>query len=215
MDPEEYLKKHYKFKPGNWSFPDQCFRSDKWTIEKFQQKKRELNSVKEKLNKFDLEKWSQHTRSRDPSTYIINTLKSQYRIELLTQAWCKFYECLNQFDLISHEAKVEGELNSIHLCEAPGAFISSLNHYLSSNYPYLSWNWMGNTLNPYYEGNSLNHMVGDDRLIQHTFDNWCFGNDCTGDLMNYSNHQGLVSKAKGKNTTYLAQHISFQHNNIN
>ncbi len=44
------------------------------------------------------------------------------------------------------------------------------------------WNWMANTLNPYYEGNSLSCMIDDDRLIVDTLDKWCFGADNTGDV---------------------------------
>lgn len=47
----------------------------------------------------------------------------------------KFFECLNQFPVISKEAVEEGQLNSFHLCEAPGAFICALNHYIILKYP--------------------------------------------------------------------------------
>lgn len=42
-----------------------------------------------------------------------------------------------EYSLISKNALEEGCLNSLHLCEAPGAFISALNHYIQSNYPLL------------------------------------------------------------------------------
>ena len=44
------------------------------------------------------------------------------------------------------------EFTSVHICEAPGGFICSLNHYLKRNNPECLWNWFGMTLNPYFEG---------------------------------------------------------------
>ena len=43
---------------------------------------------------------------------------------------------------------------------------------------------MGNTLNPYYEGNNLSEMIDDDRLIIDTLDKWHFGENNTGNIMN-------------------------------
>jgi len=51
---------------------------------------------------------------------------------------------------------------SVHLCEAPGAFISALNQYIYTTYPNLRWDWLSTSLSPYWEGNSVNEMINDD-----------------------------------------------------
>ena len=56
------------------------------------------------------------------------------------------------------------------------------------------WHWMANTLNPYYEGNDLSEMIADDRLILDTLDQWYFGPDDTGDIMNKENIKGLQER---------------------
>ncbi|OWK61685.1 Cap-specific mRNA (nucleoside-2'-O-)-methyltransferase 2 [Lonchura striata] len=61
-------------------------------------------------------------------------VKKCVNAELCTQAWCKFHEILCSFSLLPEEALQDGELNSVHLCEAPGAFIASLNHFLKSHH---------------------------------------------------------------------------------
>ena len=56
------------------------------------------------------------------------------------------------------------KLNSIHLCEAPGAFITCLNHYLKTHRPDCEWKWKAITLNPYYEGNDHLAMIDQDKV---------------------------------------------------
>jgi cap2 methyltransferase len=69
-----------------------------------------------------------------------------------------------------------------HVCEAPGAFIAATNHYVRTRRPSWRWHWVGNSLNPYYEGNDVASMIDDDALIAATYDNWCFGEDDSGDM---------------------------------
>jgi 23S rRNA U2552 (ribose-2'-O)-methylase RlmE/FtsJ len=103
--------------------------------------------------------------------------------ELTTQAWCKLTECLWRYSLLEGFSHGEG-LVTVHLCEAPGAFVSALNHYqasLATRYP--SWEWRATSLNPFHEGNKADRMINDDRLILRTLSHWTFGEDATGDLL--------------------------------
>lgn len=54
---------------------------------------------------------------------------------VILQAWCKFYELVSEYNLIPKEAARSKSLYTLHLCEAPGAFVASLNHYLKLNHP--------------------------------------------------------------------------------
>lgn len=51
-------------------------------------------------------------------------------------------------------------------------------------------------MNPYYEGNSPSNMISDDRFMFHTLNNWDFGVDNTGNLMDWENSQAIIRKAK-------------------
>jgi hypothetical protein len=53
---------------------------------------------------------------------------------------------------------------TVHLCEAPGAFICALNHWLKTNRAHWAWEWMATSLNPYYEGNDQFAMNDDDKV---------------------------------------------------
>lgn len=55
---------------------------------------------------------------------------------------------------------------------------------------------MATTLNPYYEGNPLSCMINDDRFIMKTLQNWDFGVDYTGNLMDVKNLDHLVARAQ-------------------
>lgn len=196
-DIAKYFNKKYGFKSGSeWHLPVDVYKSNKWILESLQIKKTELNDVKELLGKYDLVQWSRHTKSRDPSTAVLNKLRWEYSLEFQTQAWCKFYEIVNNFPLISPTSEKDKRLNSLHLCEAPGAFVCSLNHFLAYKYPRIEWNWTANALNPYYEGNSENEMITDDRFLKMTFDNWNFGKDFTGNITSYDNHLEIVDCVK-------------------
>ena len=55
---------------------------------------------------------------------------------------------------------------TMHLCEAPGAFICATNHFIKMERPSWNWDWRAVTLNPWYEGNDQGAMIDDDALIE-------------------------------------------------
>ncbi|XP_072321293.1 cap-specific mRNA (nucleoside-2'-O-)-methyltransferase 2 [Eucyclogobius newberryi] len=147
--------------------------------------KTSLNAVKNQLSDKNVQVWHQHTNSTNRAGKVINAVRSVANAEMCTQAWCKFYEILGTFDLIPEQVIQNGELNTVHLCEAPGAFISALNHYVktSEKTRYVDWSWAANTLNPYHEANGGGTTIADDRLIANTLPWWFFGSDNTGNIM--------------------------------
>ncbi|CAG2056918.1 unnamed protein product, partial [Timema podura] len=155
----EHFGKKYEFKPpaGGWTLPEagMLFKDDLWTSNMFQKLKTELNEVKSQLNDFSLDEWHRHTRFMNKAGDIIRRLRDEVDPEFPTQAWCKFYENVCSTSLVPKTAIDNSVLNTIHLCEAPGAFITSLNHFLTLRHPNIKWNWLATTLNPYYEGNPL------------------------------------------------------------
>ncbi|XP_066569676.1 cap-specific mRNA (nucleoside-2'-O-)-methyltransferase 2 [Amia ocellicauda] len=168
-----------------WHIPDpnETLKYDPQQYGSLQALKESLNEVKNQLSDMNLEVWHQHTSFTNKAGKVISHVRTSVNAEICTQAWCKFYEILGTFPLIPEKSLQHGELNSVHLCEAPGAFIASLNHYLKSNPLYCDWAWAANTLNPYHEANDNGMMIMDDRLIASTLPWWFFGSDDTGDIM--------------------------------
>jgi hypothetical protein len=87
---------------------------------------------------------------------------------------------------------------TVHVCEAPGAFICATNFYHTRRnekrdprLPRRQWEWTGLSLNPYYEGNDQEAMDDDDRLIIETLDRWYFGIDNSGNILKPDNIKDL------------------------
>ncbi|KAJ8247377.1 hypothetical protein GJAV_G00245690 [Gymnothorax javanicus] len=170
---------------SEWVIPDhnKSLRCPPHQHDRLQALKASLNEVKNQLSDKNLEIWHDHTSFTNRAGKVIAHVRAAANAEICTQAWCKFHEILCTFNLIPDSALQNGELNSVHLCEAPGAFIASLNHYLKSNSLHCDWTWVANTLNPYHEANDCGTMIADDRLIVNTLPWWFFGSDNTGDIM--------------------------------
>lgn len=196
---ENLFNKKFQFRFNNsWELPakDSWFSTAPWKVKQLEILKNRLNFHKSQLNDFNLEEWSSHTRRRNPAGEVGWKIRCLINPEFLTQAWTKFYECACTYSIIPREVIMDRKMVSLHLCEAPGAFITSLNHYLKSNHQGIDWKWVANTLNPYYEGNSPSNMISDDRFMFHTLNNWNFGVDNTGNLMDWQNSQAIINKAK-------------------
>ncbi|XP_066936304.1 cap-specific mRNA (nucleoside-2'-O-)-methyltransferase 2-like [Clytia hemisphaerica] len=157
--------------------------------------KTDLNAVKSLLNSVDIASWHRHTSNMHKFSSVPYKLRTQLKVELPTQAWAKFYSILGTFEIIPKECMENRYLKSFHLCEAPGAFIASLNHFIQNRFGYnFKLDWCSTTLNPYYEGNDLGHMIPDDRFMINTLDRWDFCPDLTGNIKNPNNFKYFVDK---------------------
>ena len=57
------------------------------------------------------------------------------------------------------------------------------------------WEWIGNSLHPYYEGNDPAAMIDDDALIQATLQHWHWGEDGSGDIRRPHNVAAICASA--------------------
>lgn len=127
--------------------------------------------------------------------------KNDPNVELGTNAWLKFWSTLHDFPQLADFP--HGGSTSVHLCEAPGAFVSALNHFLAVKNPtvHQEWSWLGSSLNPY--ASDSKEAIVDDRLIKHTLKNWHFGADNIGDLRLPENQLSLVKAARSRGKKVL------------
>ena len=66
---------------------------------------------------------------------------------------------------------------------------------LMPNRPDWHWEWIGNSLHPYYEGNDPAAMIDDDALIQGTLQHWHWGDDGSGDIRRPDNVAAICQSA--------------------
>lgn len=137
MELNDLFNKKFQFRFNNdWKLPDRelWFSTPPWKVKELDVQKNQLNFHKSQLNDFNIEEWSSHTRRRNPAGEVGWKIRCLINPEFLTQAWTKFYECASTYSIIPRQAMSDGKMVSLHLCEAPGAFITSLNHYMKLNY---------------------------------------------------------------------------------
>lgn len=178
-----------------WKLPDpsQIFQDPHYSFRKLLEIKHNLNDIKSKLNDKEIISWHRHTKFTNRAANIIPAVRNEFSPDLCTQGWTKLHEILTFFNIVPDSMV---RLNSLHLCEAPGAFVTSLNQYLKTHRIDIIWQWRAMTLNPYYEGNDLIALIDQDRFMMETSDNWYLGRDNSGDILVWDNIFGLVEKIK-------------------
>ncbi|XP_018113577.1 cap-specific mRNA (nucleoside-2'-O-)-methyltransferase 2 isoform X2 [Xenopus laevis] len=203
---EHLFSKQFQYrKTSEWRLPSasDVFSSEHEELSNFISLKDSLNKTKNLLSDKKLDDWHRHTAFTNIAGRVVPEVRRSANAELCTQAWCKFHEIVWKYPLLPDNALWNRELNTIHLCEAPGAFISSLNHYLKTQDVFCDWNWVANTLNPYHEANDGLVMIADDRLIANTLPWWYFGPDNTGDLMTIKYLDGLQQFISNMSVVHL------------
>jgi cap2 methyltransferase len=60
----------------------------------------------------------------------------------------------------------------------------------------LTWDWVACTLNPWFEGSSVEAIIDDDGFISETLEHWFFGEDNTGDMRLPHNITATWERAK-------------------
>ena len=203
---DELYNKKFKFRCDNqgWTLPDasKLFVDNPTEISRLRELKEKLNEAKGKLNDKDPMSWSSHTRFTDRAGLIVGAIRRDFQPELCTQGWAKFQEMLCSFQVVPEEVT---KYNSVHLCEAPGGFVASLNHYLKTHRSDCEWCWNAITLNPYFEGNSMFALTDQDRFVCETWDHWYWGKENSGDVTHWENAVGFQKLA----TTDQSVHLVF------
>lgn len=109
-----------------------------------------------------------------------DSLMKRFTSTKMTNAWLKFYECLT-FLQESFSILPYGFLDSLHVAEAPGNFVSALHHYLSTNFSEnYRWNWKANTFEEKVE--NMGYLNDDLGLIKKYRDRWLLGPSKNGDI---------------------------------
>jgi 23S rRNA U2552 (ribose-2'-O)-methylase RlmE/FtsJ len=126
--------------------------------------------------------WNKLTDNVDMYRGLKKYISWKYNAELTTNAWTKLYEIIDTYKLFDEDVE---KLTTFHLCEAPGAFVASLNHYLETKTQVKQFDWYAQSLNPWNQTNIrlypslLKDSLG---IMQSHHWRWLYGKTNTGDI---------------------------------
>lgn len=143
--------------------------------------KRSLIMTKSKLDSYNVINWSKHTNFTYLYSDLTKKLHSDFDIELCTTAWAKMWEILHEFVNVK-KFKKDQAVRALFLCEGPGSFITCTNHFLKTRI----------NVNTHLEWSAITLAEQDNSLFDKCFPNWApnnwfFGPDNTGDILNPNN----------------------------
>jgi cap2 methyltransferase len=148
--------------------------------------KRSLMMTKSKLDSYNVINWSKHTNFTYLFSDLTKKLHTDFDIELCTTAWAKMWEILHEFFNIKKfktlKDRKDPNVRALFLCEGPGSFITCTNHFLKTHL----------NANTHLDWSAITLVEQDNSLFDKYFPNWApnnwfFGPDNTGDILNPNN----------------------------
>lgn len=116
-------------------------------------------------------------------------LKEKFKLKTKpSNGYLKMFEILTEKDLIKPN---KDTLFTVHLAEAPGNFIAATRHKYMTINPKGKHYWLANSLNPKIVKHGLPDMYG---YIKNNPNNWLFGKDNTGNILEIDNIKDIIEK---------------------
>lgn len=124
-------------------------------------------------------------KSLDKYYTLHKLLKRKYNAQIVTNAWLKCYEIINEFKLLSKD-------NIIFFnAELPGGFICAINHYIRTH-NITSYEWYANSIiSDTYSEDILSDRYG---IYENNKENWVMDSNCNGDITNINNIDYIENK---------------------
>jgi len=98
----------------------------------------------------------------------------------VSRAWIKMLEILHIIDFKTIPHSQPDVVEIFHICEAPGNFVHSINHYINKYMKGVKYEWNCLTLNPSFDNkNAFGDNYG---MIKNNPSRWSYGADETGDI---------------------------------
>lgn len=121
-------------------------------------------------------------------------LQTKYKINIngqyVSRAWIKFQELLHDTKLLEG-FEDNKEVKVFHICEAPGNFINSMDHFIKTKTNIKNYNWNAQSLSKNLRG--LDDQYG---FIDKTQERWDMGPNKNGDILDEENMKYYLQKYK-------------------
>lgn len=200
----EFVKKHWKISALQGEIENLCDPTLEFTRDStLDEIKARLSAARSKIDpvvsQIGNETWGRHTSSIHPSGLVLRQVRSEYGLEQGSNAWLKLWEILHCFGIPCRE---DHKLRSLHLYEAMGSFICSLNHYIrtvveckSGNS--LTWEWFGHST-AVKGGVQATDFSTEEKFAQHTKEHWIASDGADDKLMSLDLIERIWEKVGGK-----------------
>lgn len=200
--------------PKNWK---KDFPLYHYKYEELHKIKNQLNETKHAIDELrkdprDSENYdvvSDLVRAHDGLRGGRGVLAQEFNAEIVTNAWLKMFETMLFVDPLLEKISKKHEdknFHSLHIAEAPGNFMLAINHYLRTNYPLISWDWLANSYRDvmaYSRDSDImaanSHYLPDQYgLIAQYKDRWLFGADGDGDITSVANLRSFRQEVQSR-----------------
>ncbi|KAK0403638.1 hypothetical protein QR680_017044 [Steinernema hermaphroditum] len=124
--------------------------------------------------------WHDHTTFTHAMKNLSRELQRQRGVAHASQAYCKLTELFHTNPEMTINGAGDSVFRSLHLCEAPGAFIrATVDHFARGVVE-----WSATSFNPYFEWNAPEEMFveDDDDMVLRFPKRWNFGRSNSGDV---------------------------------
>lgn len=196
-----------KLTPDNHKLDDNISLTKNFSNDKFNKQIKKLDSVKNSINE-KLEKRKKSDKKKRGeigikmrrlfSYEVSDYVENKFSIYPISNAWLKMHELIVYYNLIDKETSKP--LKSFHICELPGSFIMSINHYIKSH-TNREFDWHAQSLNQDKISNRRT-IIGDQYgLAKKYSDRYDFGRSTkddvgTGDMLRLFNVVYYIKKYK-------------------
>jgi len=169
---------------------------------KYDDIKNKLDIAKTQLDKITPENYFDLMKYMDIYLNMKKVLKTNYNMQVTTNASMKMYEMICECKLINDS------LNAFCNAELPGAFISTINHYCKTNN--ISYKWVASSYMPDDE-----HLGDKYGIYKNHSKNWLMNENNNGDVTNIKNLLDFEKRVKDINlyTSDAGIDVSEDYNN--
>ena len=149
---------------------------------------KQLKMTKFYLDSRNFDKWTKIEYMINIRRSIVKYLEKEYEIKN-SRGFIKMYDILNLIKIIDLDKK---QINTLHVCEAPGNFINSINYYIKSYNKNIILNWNANSI----YSKDKNYLSNEYGFISKYPDRWDKLKDGTGDITKLDNILYIKDKYK-------------------
>lgn len=163
------------------------------SFDDFKKLKRKIFMTDHLIDMRDIDLWNsmkvkvRFYKHKKRSYRLTDYVMEKYNTGKITQGWLKMFEIVSRFKLFDESKQT---IRTFHICEAPGNFISAINHYIKTKATHgtpKTFEWIAQSLNPQKRKDDRTAFGDSFGFMKRYPNRWDFGKDNTGDITNIDN----------------------------